>query len=266
MRNNLTKELAVCGFNAVSALGSVHPKTINRLFLREDRLPAFTPICKQLAQRKRPYKICDNEELERICKSKHHQGVVAMIEEPQIPAVHREDLAIWAGEGKTGLVLHDLGNAHNLGAIVRSAAFFEAHFIVLSGTSPDALVSTSAYRVAEGGMEHVAFRHVQDTLGFLKAASKFLIIIGTDLRARQRIQDLDTIIQDRMQALKASGAKLRGVLRPSIVLVVGNEETGLPKEVKDLCSVLVRIPGTGVLESLNVAQATTLFLHALYQG
>ncbi|MHB9290949.1 putative RNA methyltransferase, TrmH family [Hollandina sp. SP2] len=266
MRNKLTQELAVCGFNAVSALGELHPKTINRLFLRDDRLPLFAPICKQLAQRKRPYKICDNEELERICKSTHHQGVVAMIEAPQIPAANKEDLDSWAREGETGLVLHALGNDHNLGAIVRSAAFFDAHFIVFSGTSPDALMSTSAYRVAEGGMEHVVFRHVHDTLGFLKAASQVLITIGADMRARQRIQDLHTIIRDRMPVLQASRTKPTGVFRPGIVLVVGNEETGLPQEVKDHCSVLVRIPGTGVLESLNVAQAATLFLHTLYQG
>ncbi|MDR0629681.1 MAG: RNA methyltransferase [Treponema sp.] len=266
MRNKLTKELAVCGFNAVSALGELHPKTINRFFLRDDRLSVFAPLCKHLAQRKRPYKICDNEELERICKSTHHQGVVAMIEEPQIPAANREDLDSWAREGKTGLVLHDLGNDHNLGAIVRSAAFFDAHGIVLSGTAPEALVSTSAYRVAEGGMEHVVFRCVYDTMGFLKAASRVLITIGADIRARQRIQDLPAIIRDRMHLLQASRTNPTGVLRPGIALVVGNEETGLPQEVKDLCSVLVRIPGTGVLESLNVAQAATLFLHTLYQG
>jgi TrmH RNA methyltransferase len=189
-----------------------------------------------------------------------------MIEAPQIPAAHREDLESWAREGKTGLVLHNLGNDHNLGAIVRSAAFFDAHFIVLSGTTPEVLVSTSAYRVAEGGMEHVVFRYVQDTIGFLKAASKVLITIGTDIRARQRIQDLQAIIRDRVYLLQTSGTNLTGVIRPGIALVVGNEETGLPQEVKDHCSVLVRIPGTGVLESLNVAQATTLFLHTLYQG
>jgi len=82
MRNKLTDELAVCGINAVLAVGEYHPLTINRLFLREDRLNSFTGICKQLAERKRPYKLCEDEELERICKSVHHQGVVAMIEEP----------------------------------------------------------------------------------------------------------------------------------------------------------------------------------------
>ena len=52
---------------------------------------------------------------------------------------------------------------------------------------------------------------------------------------------------------------------PGIALVMGNEETGLPREVKERCSVLVRIPGTGLVESLNVAQAAALFLHELYE-
>ncbi|MDR1956168.1 MAG: RNA methyltransferase [Treponema sp.] len=264
MRNKLTKELAVCGFNTVSALGEVHPETINRLFLREDRFPVFTKVCKNLAQRKRPYKVCDNEELERICKTTHHQGVVAMIEAPEIPPITREDLDYWAREGKTGLVLPSLGNDHNLGALVRSAAFFDAHFIVLSGAPDEASLSTSAYRVAEGGMEHLVFRNVQDIPGFLKAASQVLITIGAELRARQRLQDLDAIIQDRTLRLRSS--RTNPGLRPGIVLVMGNEETGLPPEVRDHCSALVRISGTGAIESLNVAQAATLFLHALYTG
>jgi len=46
---------------------------------------------------------------------------------------------------------------------------------------------------------------------------------------------------------------------------LGNEETGLPDEVKDACTVLVRIPGTGLMESLNVAQAATLFMHRIFE-
>jgi len=46
--------------------------------------------------------------------------------------------------------------------------------------------------------------------------------------------------------------------------VLGNEETGLPKEVKDQCSCLLRIPGTGNIDSLNVSQAAALFLNAIY--
>jgi TrmH RNA methyltransferase len=276
MRNRLTDELAVCGLNAVIAVAEYHPEQINRLFLREDRLASFSKTCKMLAERKRPYKICEDEELERICKSTHHQGVVAMILLPAIDPLSREDLDEWAQEGHAGIVLHSVGNDHNLGAIVRSAAFFDFKYVVIAGREPrpretrdvigddgqddehedEITLSTSAYRIAEGGMEHVTVRSVRNTVGFLRSASRQLVTIGTDIRARQRIGDLSRIVGERQKG--ASG-------RPGIALVIGNEETGLPANVKDSCSVLVRIPGTGLMESLNVAQAATLFMQRVFE-
>jgi len=261
MRNRLTDELAVCGMNAVLAIGEYNPQTINRLFLREDRFKSFTGICKQLAERKRPYKICEDEELERICKSVHHQGVVAMIEEPVIESLTMEDLDLWAGEGKTGVILHSVGNDHNLGAIARAAAFFDVTFIVLNekdtsfDDDPETVrLTTSAYRVAEGAFEHLTVRRIKNTSAFLRDASKQLVTIGTDTRARMRISDLANIVKS---AKKGS--------RPGIALILGNEEYGLPKNVKDQCTCLLRIPGTGNIESLNVSQAAALFLNAIYE-
>jgi TrmH RNA methyltransferase len=111
-------------------------------------------------------------------------------------------------------------------------------------------------------MEYVVFRKVQDTAAFLRDASKVLVTIGAEPRSRWRIRDLETIIRDKSSLLKSRPAD---GTRPGIALVVGNEETGLPPAVKDHCSALVRIPGTGVIESLNVAQAATLFLHELFK-
>jgi len=245
----MTEELAVCGMNAVLAVSEHHPQTINRLFLREDRLKSFTGICKQLAERKRPYKLCEDEELERVCKSVHHQGVVAMIEEPVIEMLSFEDLEIWADEKKTGVLLHSVGNDHNLGAVARAAAFFDASFIVLNENDTEARLTTSAYRIAEGGFEHLTVRRITNSAAFLKDASKKLTTIGTDTRARMRITDL------------------RGILKKKgTVLVMGNEETGLPKNVKDQCSYLLRIPGTGNIDSLNVSQAAALFLHEIFES
>jgi TrmH RNA methyltransferase len=254
MLNKMTQELAVCGLNAVIAVAEYHPEQINRLFLREERLKQFTGICKQLAERKRPYKICEDEELEKICKSTHHQGVVAMIHLPELTPMSQEDLEEWSREGKTGIVLDSVGNDHNLGAMIRSAAFFDVMYVVISEKDSEARLSTGAYRVAEGGMEHVTVRSVRSTAAFLRDASKFLIIIGTDTRARQRIENLQRIIQEK----KKDGHN-------GIALVLGNEEIGLPVEVKDACSVLVRIPGTGLMDSLNVAQAATLFMHRVFE-
>ncbi|MDR2434601.1 MAG: RNA methyltransferase [Treponema sp.] len=253
MRNKLTEELAVCGLNAVLALGEHHPDTINRLFLREDRLKTFSGICKRLAERKRPYKLCEDEELERVCGSVHHQGVAAMIEEPVVAPLSQEDLDFWAAEKKTGLVLYSVGNDHNLGAIARAAAFFDAHFIILNENDSEARLTTSAYRVAGGGMEHLTVRKVGNTAAFLKDASKQLLVLGTDTRARQRIGDLSGIV-------KAG----RGG-RPGIALVLGNEETSLPQPVKDRCSCLLRIPGTGNIDSLNVSQIAALFLYHFFE-
>jgi len=259
MRNRLTDELAVCGMNAALAVSEYHPQTINRLFLREDRLQSFTGICKQLAERKRPYKICEDEELERVCKSVHHQGVVAMIEEPVVEGLTLEDLDTWAAEGKTGVLLYSVGNDHNLGAIARAAAFFDVSYIVLNEkdstlnaegeSGGEVRLTTSAYRVAEGGFEHLTVRRTANAAAFLKDASKRLVTIGTDIRARQRISDLKSIVKSKT----------------GIVLVLGNEETGLPNEIKSKCSCLLRIPGTGSIDSLNVSQAAALFLHAIFE-
>ncbi|MDR0302579.1 MAG: RNA methyltransferase [Treponema sp.] len=258
MRNKLTDELAVCGMNAALAAAQYHPQAINRLFLREDRLQFFTGICKQLAERKRPYKICEDEELERLCKSVHHQGVVAMIEEPVVEPLSQEDLDLWAGERKTGVVLNSIGNDHNLGAIARAAAFFDASFLVLTEkdtafNEEEVRLTTSAYRIAEGGFEHLTVRRVKNTAAFLRDASKLLLTIGTDTRARRRISDLKSIVKT-------------GKSRKGVAIVLGNEETGLPQNVKDQCSCLLRIPGTGNIDSLNVSQAAALFLHAIFEA
>jgi TrmH RNA methyltransferase len=266
MHNKLVNELAICGLNTVKAAAHYNPQKINRLFLREERLPLFKELCGQLARRKRPYKICDDEELLRICKDQHHQGIVAMIEDAVIEPLTRDDLDLWANEAKIGVVLHSIGNDFNLGAIARAAAFFGAYFIVISEFEAKAMaaddsrpmdglppprLSTAAIRVAEGGMEHVAVRSIRKTAPFLRDASKKLFTIGTDPRARLRISDLPVLMKEQ---------------KSGIALILGNEESGLPEEVKQRCSSLLRVPGTGNMESLNVSQTAALFLRAIYEA
>ena len=266
MRNKLTNELAICGVNAVMAAAEHNPQNINRLFLREDRFKSFTGLCKKLAERKRPYKLCDDEELERICKTSHHQGVVAMIYAPELQPLSRDDLDEWAQNKKTGIVLDSLGNDHNFGAIIRSAAFFDVPLIVIPEDGAASKITTSSWRIAEGGMEHITIRTIRNTAAFLKDASRRLVTIGADVRARQRVRDIPKILEQDF-GLKDSKKYLKDdkAARPGIALVIGNEETGLSREVKDNCSVLVRIPGTGLIESLNTAQAATIFLHEFFE-
>jgi TrmH RNA methyltransferase len=122
MKNKQRRELAVCGFEAVKALAERHPDAIQRLFFTQARSRAFGPVCKALAASRRLYRLVESEsELEKLCQSVHHQGVVAMIAEPEIPRVDRTILDAWRVARERVLVLDRVGNANNLGAIVHAA-------------------------------------------------------------------------------------------------------------------------------------------------
>jgi TrmH RNA methyltransferase len=122
-------------------------------------------------------------------------------------------------------------------------------------------------------MEHVVVRKISNPAAFLKEASKKIVSLGTDVRARLRIRDMESILRGRTEGMGGAGKaglkEPRGAdgssRRPGIALVLGNEETGLPGAVKDNCAALLRIPGTGNIESLNVSQAAALFLHELFE-
>lgn len=258
MRNKLTGELAVCGLNAVRALAEVHPERIHRFFFREDRAQLFGKTCKYLALQRRPYKMCDDEELERLCKSPRHQGVVAMIQEPEIPELSSEEIRRWALEGGIGILLDDVGNDNNLGAIIRSAAFFGLRSVILSRHDKEARLTTSAYRVAEGGMEYVSLWKVSSLARCINQYRKEILFVGADHRSPIQIREGMKVLQDRYPDRFCEKGHL-----PAIAIVVGNEERGLSQEVRSSCALLVRIPGTGAIESLNVAQAATICMHEL---
>lgn len=248
MKNKQHRQLAVCGFEAVRALATKNPQKIERLFFTEDRARFFGPVCKELASKKKVYRVVeDSKELERLSESVHHQGVVAMIQEPTIPILDFQTLMQFAREGVHFLALDRVGNAQNLGAIIRSAAFFGIQHIVISGEDEQASVSTATYRVAQGGMEFVHVWKVRSIAWLMDACKDQILRIGADHRAKINVTE----------GMQKVGAK------KSCVIVMGNEETGLSKDVTSSCDFLVKIPGSGNIESLNVAQAATVFLYEL---
>lgn len=250
VKNKLTRELAVCGLAAVRALLDRHPDRVRRFFLAEALLPEFRPALRRFAERKTLYRMVSPEELERLAGTVHHQGAVAMIEAPEVLDLDAATVSGWAARGERILVLDKLGNDHNLGAIVRSAAFFGIRNLVLAGPSAAALVTTSAFRVAEGGMEWVSLYRISDAGELARLAGPSLAILGADHRGSRTARET-------LSALPTGRA---------IALVLGNEETGLSPASRAACSALVRIPGTGDLESLNVAQSAAVLLYELAAG
>jgi TrmH RNA methyltransferase len=170
-----------------------------------------------------------------------------MMTEPLPARLDLEILKGWHAAKEKVLVLDRVGNANNFGAIIRSAAFFGIKKVVISEDDEQAQITTSAYRVAQGGMEFVEIYSAPSASWLVQASSGKMTRIGADHRAKASLSEL------RSLAVKDKG----------LLIVMGNEEVGLSPEVKTSCDHLVRIPGTGDVESLNVAQAATLFLYEL---
>ena len=237
-----TRELNVCGWQAVSTLFARHPGEVRRLFFDAVTGRRAGEFCAQLAREKKVYRQVDATELEKIAGTKLHGGIVAVMAERPLKKVTREVLAEWGRTRAPLLLLDRVGNANNVGAIVRTAAFFGVAAIIVPDHPAQALPGEAAWRVAEGGMEFVDFYRVPTLPGFCAELKRQYFLIGTSLAGNQ---------------LSPAEARARGLPRPP-ALVLGNEEKGMAPEVAAQCDRLVKIPGTGAVESLNVSAAAAV--------
>jgi TrmH RNA methyltransferase len=237
-----TKELNVCGWQAVSTLFAQHPQDVRRLFFDAQTGKRAGDFCQQMAQHKKVYRQVDNAELEKVAGTKLHGGIVAVIDERPVKKVTRDVMAEWSRTKAPLLILDRVGNANNVGAIVRTAAFFGVKSIIVPDHPAQALPGDAAYRVAEGGMEFVDFYRVPTLPAFCADLKRTHFLIGTSLRGNQ---------------LSPHVVRERGLEKPPAV-ILGNEEKGMAPEVAGQCDRLVKIPGADSVESLNVSAAAAV--------
>lgn len=236
------EELKVCGLAAVRARFEREPGTVLRLFFDEGTGRKLGAICRAMAAARKVYRCVAPEELAKVGGTRHHGGVVAVVAAPRLRVPGAKEVALWGREGRVVLLLDRVGNAHNLGAIVRTAAFFGVREVVIPADAAAALPGEAAHRVAEGGMEQVEVWRTPDLAGLIRA----LRGVGFEvLGAAARGGD------------PTCGAEGTG---RGVGLVLGNEEHGLAPEVAAACSRLVTIPGSGRVESLNVSVAAAVLL------
>lgn len=234
----------IAGMAAVAAVFARDPGRVERLFYEPRLKDAAGPFCAVLAKARRPYRMVEAEELGRIAGTVLHGGIVAVTRPPELPAFDLEQAKLWAAAAEPMVVLDGVGNPHNLGAIVRTMAFFGLRHLVLSDHSGQAEPSEAAYRVAEGGFEWVAVSRARRLPIMLKRLTAHYHVVGTALGGAKPFV-----------ALAAGG-------RPP-ALVLGNEEQGLPPATLQACEAVVTIPGSGHIQSLNVAAAAAILLHAV---
>jgi RNA methyltransferase, TrmH family len=246
------RELMLCGLVAVRARFERDPAAIKRLYFDEPTGRKLGALCQLLATTRKVYRCVLPAELEKIAGSLHHGGVVAVVDLPRLRVPSPADIKTWAAARTPLLLLDRIGNAHNLGAIARTAAFFGVRHIFIPAHPVAALPGEAAYRVSEGGLEHLEVLRVQDLVAFTKQ----LTTAGYEvIGAATRGGHLSSSASTTATAGKAS--------RP-FALALGNEEHGLSAEMQAACSRLVTLPGTGQVESLNVSVAGAILLWELF--
>jgi len=230
----------VCGANAVAALFARRPDDVLRLFHLPAARPLVGPWCARLADARRPYRMVEAAELEKLAGTPHHGGVVA-VAKPLVPAVL--DPAA-PPRARLLLVLDGIGNPHNLGAVARSAAFFGVSAMLIGEGPGCAMPSAAALRTAEGGLEWLALYRTRNLAAAMAALGGQYRTVAATLSPQA--MPLAEMPRDR-----------------PIALVLGNEERGVSPPVLAACRRQVRIGGSGRVQSLNVAQSAAVLLHVL---
>lgn len=235
------RELRVHGLNAVLAVFRHRPDDLRKLYLAEERIPALKALLKWCVANRVGYRVVPEDDLRKLAASAHHEGVVA-----DVRRVEHAPLEPWLAalpEGPACLLwLDGVGNPHNLGAILRSAAHFGVGAVLLPAGSELGL-SGAAARVAEGGAEAVPMVRLPDASRAMEA----LRAGGFTLAA--------TVVE--------GGSDLFGADLPErLVYVLGAEGEGMDRGLAARCDLQLSIPGTGAVESLNVAAATAVLLAA----
>ena len=191
-------------------------------------------------------------ELDRLTNGAVHQGLAAKI--PAYEYAHADDLVATAeemGEKPLIVVLDAVTDPRNLGAVVRSAAGFGAHGVVIPERRA-ASMTASAWKTSAGAAARIPVAQTVNLTRQLKAyqdAGCFVIGLAAD--------------GDLTLPELAADADLAG---GPLVLVVGSEGDGLHRLVAETCDRLVSIPMAGVLESLNAGVAASVALYAIAES
>lgn len=230
----------ICGINAVRALFARRGDDVQRLFHTSEMNNEVGPLCADLAKARKPYRMVDAETLAKIAGTSHHGGIVAVAKARRVPIFDRAN----PPRLPFLLVLDGVGNPHNLGAIARSAAFFGVRAMLIGEGLGYALPSDAAYRTSEGGLEVLDLFKTRDLPAALAELQPFYRTVAASLTPDA--QQLAALPRDR-----------------PLALVLGHEERGVSAEVLAVCRRQVRIPGSGAVQSLNVAQAAAVLLHFL---
>jgi 23S rRNA (guanosine2251-2'-O)-methyltransferase len=176
------------------------------------------------------------EELERLCGSPDHQGVVAEVD----PYPYADPHGLLRREGALLVALDQVQDPRNLGAVARSAEFAGAAGLVIPERR-SAEVTAVACKASAGAVEHLEIARARNLADWLvEAKSADFWVWGADGEAEKGPWELH--------------------LTGSTVLVLGGEGKGIRPRVASACDGFAALPRAGRVESLNVSAAAAALL------
>lgn len=234
-------ESRLYGVNACLAAFAKRPQDVRKVYLTEARIATFKPVLAWCVQNRLGYRVVETSDLDKLTGSRHHEGVCFDVRRRD--AVMLDEFLGAQTDQKTPSLLlwfDGVGNPHNFGAVLRSAAHFGvAGVLIASDSTLDA--TGAAARVAEGGAESLA-----------------IIRAGETRATVERLQQAGYMIA---ATVPRDGTSLYASTLPArLVFVLGAESAGMRAALVECADVRLTIPGSGVVESLNVAASAALLL------
>lgn len=212
----------------------------------DERDSLVRDILRKAKQRDIPVGKTSRKKLDELSERGSHQGIMAETKPfPYVNVAHILEAAERTFDARNGsaliVVCDHITDAGNLGAIARSAESVGASGVIIPNKR-SAHVTAATYKSSAGAIAHMPVSQVANitsTLERLKEAGYWVAA------ASEHASDLlwDTNLKGR------------------IALVLGNEQEGISRLVLESCDFLAKLPQIGEVSSLNVAQASTVFMY-----
>lgn len=230
------------GHRAAMAVLERRPDDVLRVACTREHL---AEVERTLGKRKTHVGLLSASEVDKLAGSKQAEGLCLEAKERAWLSPHDLVDRLTRGDAPTTAVALDrVRNSYNIGAILRSAAFFGVDACILGAPAPHPGLDPNAIRVAEGGCEHLALARTTDLADTLaRLRRRGVTILGADGHAEADAMTFD-------------------FPRPA-VLVMGNEREGLGPRIRAQCDTILAIRGTGAVESLNVGVAAGVLIARL---
>lgn len=219
-----------------------HNKTIDKIFVKKGEVEGtLKVIVAKALERGIIVQEVDKMRMEQMKRTNNPQGIIALC--PAHEYCEVEDIlenAKKRGEDPFVIILDEITDPHNLGAIIRTADAVGAHGVIIPkrrAVSLTAIVS----KTSAGALEYVPVARVNNISKEIEKLKK---------------QGLWIACAD-MKGTECFKADLKG----AIGIVIGNEGDGVSRLVKESCDYSVKIPMYGNIESLNASVAAGLLMY-----